>query len=1294
MSDTSISQRHQGGPGPPHAQQQKQKQQQQQMLPSYLPSGGGAVSRHGGPGASGVVATSHQGTAGLAAGTGVGRAGETGAGAVGQGLRMEHPGMGFVPAASFQVICAGDGNATRSAMAAPGYYPYHSVASLYPYAMVGAQGAGAPAAASAAGVGVRGLDPERLPPANRAVALSRSTPTTVTSSAMESAWGVQYSHAPTWPAVSEQAAKNCHFATMASPLQGGTGAASFPSSTVSNAMTIASTSPASSSKAATKSNASTSLSAANAPAQAAPAVAAAGAPAADCGADGHEPTNGTGEVSTPVVAGKCPEGLAPAEIESVAGREQQTSAAAGGTGGGLEDDDTNGEYDVDGAGKRRRLTAEERLQRSRERNQLHARKTRQRKKAQLQLLMNRSADLQAEQQRLRQAITDRRTASILLGMSGSEDAQADGETSKNKASRDHPPALAAMSGRMPRAGMLAALESDDTGEGSGKGAGGNGSDDLGSENTESTAGTSSSGRTTLSESTSSDGAIGGGDGGVESAAEKLPKVGNPGDTERLLELSQKTRSECTPEELEQIRRERNRMHAKRTRDRKKLHLEATEGMIARLEQENRKLRDSMKAMGSSSSSSNSGNKGSKASGGGSCSSVTGGSGADAAPKAPATPPSSTISPSADGCVPGAYAQHSRHGPPHSATQRGSSDTQVHYAASAPLSQLSTQYSDHNTFLPQGHPLIHQQLHGHPGHLYPAQHHLPHGSVPAPPHHLMQQLHSAATHPSHIAYYPHGLDASNRSIGGSVGNGGGGGGGGGGGRGSMNGGLVKPEMASFTSGGRISSMSYLGHSNPNYPHHARPHHPQQLLAHHNSSVFTSPPLGAGKPHAMSSTPLPHSQPGQHQYVYPLSEPRGYNGWDPTHAHGHAAPPGATAAAAAVAAAAAAFSSGWVSGPSFGVEGSGGAMPAAMAAAAAHLQQQESNAKPASSICEAETEGGRGNNETVETGERRVTGGVDGQQNWFANAATTDRAAVSANGGSTSTSTSKKTGKPSRPSSSSSSSCSAAGNGTARHLARARADTARAAAAAATTDPTGVHEGGHDDIIVEERREEQEDEDSQQAHPATADQHKLDRDLSRGCQEAWQKVRRQRHAKRKRGHHSDIGGGSSGSRVSGDCAGPGSLLSSSSASAASQGEEDSGSEREGSGGEGSESSSSSSWLESSESSLLPASTTSSEGGRGGRDSLMRSSGSDSARDSPSVSASCGSSGSDEGAGSGGDDDRREEDGGDGLNRKDGSGGGGPSRKKLARRCVCVFACVFLLVNCNLFSVLLPSSRALCC
>eukprot|EP01083_Nonionella_stella_P243015 847175_1 len=54
-------------------------------------------------------------------------------------------------------------------------------------------------------------------------------------------------------------------------------------------------------------------------------------------------------------------------------------------------------------------------------------------------------------------------------------------------------------------------------------------------------------------------------------------------------LLSKDRSACSQEELDRIRRERNRMHAKRTRDRKRIFMEAMEAMIKQLAKENMML---------------------------------------------------------------------------------------------------------------------------------------------------------------------------------------------------------------------------------------------------------------------------------------------------------------------------------------------------------------------------------------------------------------------------------------------------------------------------------------------------------------------------------------------------------------------------------------------------------------------------------------------------------------------------------------------------------------------------------
>jgi hypothetical protein len=52
------------------------------------------------------------------------------------------------------------------------------------------------------------------------------------------------------------------------------------------------------------------------------------------------------------------------------------------------------------------------------------------------------------------------------------------------------------------------------------------------------------------------------------------------------QLLGKDQSACSPAELDKIRRERNRMHAKRTRDRKRIFMEEMEAMIRQLEEDN------------------------------------------------------------------------------------------------------------------------------------------------------------------------------------------------------------------------------------------------------------------------------------------------------------------------------------------------------------------------------------------------------------------------------------------------------------------------------------------------------------------------------------------------------------------------------------------------------------------------------------------------------------------------------------------------------------------------------------
>jgi len=187
---------------------------------------------------------------------------------------------------------------------------------------------------------------------------------------------------------------------------------------------------------------------------------------------------------------------------------------------------------------------------SRERNRMHARKTRQRKKEHMQKLQGRADELKQEQIHLKQAINEKNTANILVGIfqnsgGGSSD-DADTDTTNPeveillKRSVDDIPDAS----KIPELPALI-LPGQHTGK-------------------------RKSSSTTDNES--------------DGDNKEVPK-------EEQLEgidynLLSKDRSSCTPAELDQIRRERNRMHAKRTRDRKRIFMEEMEVMIKQLESEN------------------------------------------------------------------------------------------------------------------------------------------------------------------------------------------------------------------------------------------------------------------------------------------------------------------------------------------------------------------------------------------------------------------------------------------------------------------------------------------------------------------------------------------------------------------------------------------------------------------------------------------------------------------------------------------------------------------------------------
>jgi len=217
------------------------------------------------------------------------------------------------------------------------------------------------------------------------------------------------------------------------------------------------------------------------------------------------------------------------------------SSVSAASSGGSEDDLCE---DEDGGVvfKRRRLTADERQQRSRERNRMHAKKTRMRKKQQMDALSTRVDELRTELTGLRTRIEERYTAYILLNMvdlgQSSTGAEGGAKAGSPAAEEEDPHA------RMFKEVLQRAREARD-----------------------------------------------------QSA--ELGNLSLPDPLEALEDKDKRTRrrGKYTQQERETIRRERNRMHAKRTRDRKKMFLEEAELAILRVETENARLRAFMSANG-------------------------------------------------------------------------------------------------------------------------------------------------------------------------------------------------------------------------------------------------------------------------------------------------------------------------------------------------------------------------------------------------------------------------------------------------------------------------------------------------------------------------------------------------------------------------------------------------------------------------------------------------------------------------------------------------------------------------
>jgi len=191
----------------------------------------------------------------------------------------------------------------------------------------------------------------------------------------------------------------------------------------------------------------------------------------------------------------------------------------------------------------KKLSTTDRLQRSRERNRMHARKTRQRKKEHMQKVQNCADELKLEQIRLKQAINEKNTASILVGLFAGPGESSISADSKVESLLKRPTENIPDPSKIPELPALI-LPGQHTGKTGKRKSNDDENDELQQQQQ---------------------------DDGIDYV------------------LLGKCRSSCTPAELDEIRRERNRMHAKRTRDRKRIFMEEMEVMCKTLEEENNLL---------------------------------------------------------------------------------------------------------------------------------------------------------------------------------------------------------------------------------------------------------------------------------------------------------------------------------------------------------------------------------------------------------------------------------------------------------------------------------------------------------------------------------------------------------------------------------------------------------------------------------------------------------------------------------------------------------------------------------
>ncbi|GMI43976.1 hypothetical protein TrCOL_g5071 [Triparma columacea] len=213
---------------------------------------------------------------------------------------------------------------------------------------------------------------------------------------------------------------------------------------------------------------------------------------------------------------------------------------------------------------------DDRLQRSRERNRMHARKTRQRKKLQMQTLQVRAEELKLEQLRLKQIINDRKMANILLEITSTSSSPT---TAAKTPAPCTPPAAPQLPATFdPDIEQILRRHNDDIPDGK--------------KIMKETTAMVPSHKAKLIRSMS----IGSASESGTSPAQNLTMNGKFPDDGIDYALLSKDRNKCTPHELDKIRKERNRMHAKRTRDRKKIFIQEMLNVIQLLDAENLKLR--------------------------------------------------------------------------------------------------------------------------------------------------------------------------------------------------------------------------------------------------------------------------------------------------------------------------------------------------------------------------------------------------------------------------------------------------------------------------------------------------------------------------------------------------------------------------------------------------------------------------------------------------------------------------------------------------------------------------------